>query len=267
MSGAIRGRFSWLELVHKPQIGRVHVAHVVYAPTQERQSVQPHAECETAVFFRVDTRVLQYIGMHHARTHHLYPPVAQLGRRALAYESHIIVDRRLGERKEARTELYFDGYVFSSGGGSAFGGEKFPEESLERTFEIGKRDVFPHGQTFYLEKFRFIRHVRRLVAEYFAGDNNAIWRLNALLHLRFHVAHLHGRGVRTQHHAWFVFDEKSILHIAGGMVLGHIECVKIVPLVFKERAFGTRESHVEKYLVGFADERRYGVNVPTLHNG
>src|SRR3989344_384633 len=46
------------------------------------------------------------------------------------------------------------------------------------------------------------------------------------------------------------------------MVLGDIECVKIVVFAFKKRAVDEGESHIEKNPVYFADEAGNRMNVP-----
>src|SRR3989344_7443820 len=94
-------------LSDEAEVGRVHVAHVVYSPAQTRETVEPHAECEALIFVGVHTRVLEYLRMHHARAHHFYPTVTQFFGRMLTGDAHVHLHRRLGERKEARAETDF----------------------------------------------------------------------------------------------------------------------------------------------------------------
>ena len=126
---------------------------------------------------------------------------------------------------------------------------------LERAFKLRERDIFADRQPFDLEKFRFVRHVGRFVAKHFARHDDAIRRIEALFHLRFHVAHLDRGRVRAQNVSRLIFDEKGILHVARGMVFGDIEGVEVVPLVLDERAFREGEAHFKKYAVCLADER------------
>src|SRR3989344_5146820 len=184
MSGASCARFSYsrLKLIYESQIGRVHLAHVVYPPSQKRQTVEAHAKGEALVFRGVETRIFQYARMHHAGSHHLYPFIAQFLRRTVTHHAHIHLDAGFDEREIARPETYLDG------GAS----EKFFKELLERAFEVRERDVFTDREPFYLEKFGFVRHVGRLIAEDLPRHNDAVLRHDAFLYLRFHVPQLYG---------------------------------------------------------------------------
>src|SRR3569623_377952 len=102
----------------------MHVAHVVYTPAKERQTVEPHAEGEALILIGVKPCVLEHIRVHHAGTHHLDPLAAQFFGCISGSEAHVYLDARLGKREEARPEAHFN---------LAF--EKFLKKSFERALE------------------------------------------------------------------------------------------------------------------------------------
>ena len=107
-----------------------------------------------------------------------------------------------------------------------------------------------------------MRHIGRFVAEGFAGDDDAVWRLLSRLHLRLHVAELHRRGVRTEHISGGILDEERVLHVARGMVFRHVQRIEIVPLVLEKRAGCVRKTHGAEYPCRFAHEDRNRMQMP-----
>ena len=78
---------------------------------------------------------------------------------------------------------------------------------------------------------------------------NADWRL-----LLFHGTDLYTGRMRPDHisrvHIKFlisiIIDVERVLHLAGRVVRRHIECVKVMELVFNVRAFSHFKSHLGK---------------------
>ena len=66
---------------------------------------------------------------------------------------------------------------------------------------------------------------------------------------RGHDARLHGRGVRAQDDV--VVDVESVLRVAGGMVLGQVEQLKVVVVVLDLRAFDHLITHANENLHQF----------------
>src|SRR3989344_8354879 len=171
--------------------------------------------------------------MHHARAHHFYPFIFELFRDVFTYEPSINLYARFDEWEETGTESNFDLRSF----------ENMSVKMLERAFEIRERIIFADCKSLELPELRLMRHVGRFVAKCPAGNNYAIRRLNALFHLRLHIAHLHGRGMRAEDMLWHVFDEKCVLHVARRMVFGNIQGVKIMPFVLNEWPFSEGKTH------------------------
>jgi hypothetical protein len=73
--------------------------------------------------------------------------------------------------------------------------------------------------------------------------------------------------VRAQDHARLVFDKKRVLHVARRMVFGHIERVKVVPLVLQARPLAESEAHIKEDAVSLADKARNGVDMAPLKAG
>ena len=86
----------------------MHETDVVDAPAEHRKPIKSHAEGEPLVPLRIDTRILEDIGMDHTGAHYLDPLIAQLFGNLLADEAHVDFDGWLGERKEARAESDLD---------------------------------------------------------------------------------------------------------------------------------------------------------------
>src|SRR3989338_3187494 len=244
----------YLELIDEPQVGRVHQADVVYPPPQHRKAVETDTEGEALIYIGVYARILQDLRVYHPSAHHFYPAVAQFLGRIRAGYTHIPPPRRLGERKEARTESYLD----------VRAPEQFPEKSLERFLEIRKRNVFAHREALHLKELRLVRHVGCFVAEHLARHNDAVWRLTAVLYLRLHVAYLDVGCMRAQNEPRLVFDEELVLHIPRRVVFGNVQRIEVVPFILEKRAFGVRKSHPVKDRVRLANKRRNWMDVSSF---
>src|SRR4051812_27056506 len=57
-----------------------------------------------------------------------------------------------------------------------------------------------------------------------------------------HFANLHIAGMGAQQPVGMLRDIKSILHVAGRMVFGKIQCSEVVPVIFYLGAIGNRKS-------------------------
>lgn len=104
----------------------MHEADVVDAPAEHGEPVEAHAEGEALVFCRVDARVLEHIGMHHASAHHFNPLAAEFFGDVFAVDARVDFDARLDERKEAWTKTHFDIRAF----------EKLGIKTVDRALEI-----------------------------------------------------------------------------------------------------------------------------------
>src|SRR3989344_546083 len=233
----------------------MHVTDVVDAPSEHREAIESHAECEALIFQRVDTGVLQDIGVDHAGAHHFDPFVFEFRRPLLPDESHIHFKTRLDEWEETGTEAYFHVRAF----------EELFEKALERALQMRGRDIFADRKSFHLEEFRLMRHVGRFVTKYISHSNHAIWRLIPFLNLALHVADLHVAGVRSQHHPGLILKEERILHVARRVVFRDVQSIEIVPFVFHQGSLGEGKTHPIEDGVGLADEARDRVNMPSLH--
>ena len=78
-----------------------------------------------------------------------------------------------------------------------------------------------------------------LVAEDAAGADHANRGL-----LLLHGAHLQRGGVRAEQHIGVQLDEESVLHVAGGVLLGEVEGGEDVPVVLDVRALHGGEADV-----------------------
>src|SRR5665213_85889 len=194
--------------------------------------------------------------MHHACAHHFYPAVAKFLRRVRSDQTHVDFDARFYERKVAWAKSRLDIRPL----------EQFSKETVERPLQVCKCYILTDRQSLYLKKFRLVRHVGGFVAEDLAGHDDSVRRLYSHFLLRLHVAQLDRRRMRTQYHVRLVFNEKSVLHIARGMVFGHIQSVEVVPFRLDQRTFGEGETHARKYLVRLTNERRYRMQVTSWHS-
>src|SRR5205085_1313062 len=89
---------AWLnELPKEAEIILEPQSQIVHAVTQHRQPVRAHAEREALIALRIDVDGAQHVRMHLPGTRDLEPAVAEI---------EVDLGRRLGERKERRTETH-----------------------------------------------------------------------------------------------------------------------------------------------------------------
>ncbi len=188
--------------------------------------------------------------MHHARTHHLYPLVAELLGHVITHQAHVDLDPRLDEREEARPKAHLDLRTL----------KQLFKKLRQRALEMRERDVGADYQPLYLKELRLVCHVGRLIAKDLARRDYPVGRQSVIFDHLLHITDLRIAGVRAQDLPRFVFDKKRVLHVARRVVLRHIKRVKVVPLVFNQGGICKRESHLKKYLIRFANERRNRVD-------
>ena len=108
-----------------------------------------------------------------------------------------------------------------------------------------QRDPLVHHESFQLVEDRAVGGVEFVGAESAAGDDHVDGQLAVQ-----QCAHLHGRRVRTQHHAGLFTvragDEESVLHRPGRMVGQEVEGVEVVPLGFDLRPLSDLEAHADE---------------------
>ena len=126
------------------------------------------------------------------------------------------LDRRLGERKIARTEANLP-----------FLSEQPAGEGGDRALQVGHGDVFADDQALDLLELDFAAGGDRLIAVAHAGQNDAD-RLGAQF---AHDVDLAGRGVRAQDHARRG-GVKRVPHVAGRVVRRHVEQFEVGQIVF-----------------------------------
>ena len=111
-----------------------------------------------------------------------------------------------------------------------------------------------------------MRQVEVVAAVYASWYDDAQGRL-----VRLHVPDLHGRGMRPQQRSdivratRFPLDRRreieGVLHVARGMLGGHVERVEAVPVVFGFRPFDDGEAHAAENRFELVADDRQGMPV------
>src|ERR1700722_16948477 len=103
--------------------------------------------------------------------------------------------------------------------------------------------MFVYIQSFGLMKETVCPGADGLVAVYAAGANDTDRGF-----LCFHRPGLNAAGMGAQQPIGMPMDIEGVLHVACGMVLGKIECGKIMPVIFDLGAFRDGKAQAAKYM-------------------
>lgn len=174
--------------------------------------------------------------MDHAGPHKFDPAGAFAGFAAFAITKEareVQFETGFHKREISWAEAYF--YRFSEEAA-----EKFSHDS----FEVAEGNVFVDEEAFHLIECGVVGGVGGFVAEYSSRDDQSQWRA-----VFFHAADLDRRGVRAQNHSStifirFILNEKSVLHVAGGVIGRDVQSFKIVIFRFDFRTVGDHETHL-----------------------
>ena len=185
-----------VELTQEAKVAFKEKTQIVDAVAKHRQAFKAGAERKTDVFLGIQAVIAHHIGMHFTGARNLEP----LALSRSAGEHHVDFDRRFSEREVGRTEADYEIIRL----------KEAAQEVAVHALQIGKTDIGIEPQAFDLMEHGRMRRVA-VNAIGTARTNDLDRRL-----MRTGVAHLHGRGVRTQRQrAAFVIIAvhiKRILH-------------------------------------------------------
>src|SRR5574340_617927 len=198
-----------VELLEEAQVTLVEQAQVVHAVAQHREALHAQPEGETEIFFAVDVDVLQHVGVHHAAATDFQPA---------AVPAHVHLGRWLGEREERGAETHAQIIAL----------KEALQEILHHALEVGEADLFIDPQALDLVEHRRMSGIG-IDAVDAPGRDDLQRRL-----VRLHVAHLHRRGVGTQH--MLRIDVEGVVHRARRMVFRDVQRGEVVEVVLDLRA-------------------------------
>src|SRR5262245_54861338 len=246
------------KLFQKPQIVLVKQSDVLHPVPQNRNALDADAPGKTRIPLGIVPDGLEDRRMHHAAAAQLDPArfLAHRAAGAVALPAaQIDLRARLRVRKKARTEPYANGWR-----------EHLAREREQRPLEIGQRQSFTHSEPFDLTERRRVRQIEIVAPVHAARHHDADWRL-----VRLHVADLHRRRVRAQQrpHACIAVESRQrlpevqrVLHVARGMLRGHVQRVEAVPLVLGLGAFDDGKSHAREDLLELVADDGERMTVP-----
>src|SRR5690606_30121747 len=115
--------------------------------------------------------------------------------------------------------------------------EHFTGEVIQRLLQVGKADIPVDVERFHLVKEAMRPGGYGLIAVYPSRHDGANGRPGLLQEWDLHV-----RGMCPQKDVGILLNEERVLHFAGGMVFGKVECREIVPVVLDLRTLFHIES-------------------------
>ena len=171
--------------------------------------------------------------------------LAQGAALAVALEAaHVHLHAGLGEREVGGTQA-----------GAGVGTEQLLHEGVQCALQIAQRDAFIHDQTFHLVEHGAVSSVR-VRAEHAAGDQHLDGRLLAV-----HSADLTTGGLSAQQE--LIRQIEGILHIAGGVILGHVQAGEVVVVVLDLRGIRHGKAHTGEHVDDLVGDQRQ--RVQTAH--
>ena len=180
----------------------------------------------------VAAAVFQYAVVDDTGAENLDPTgvLAQRAALAAALEAgNVDFDARLGEREVRRTQAGLDVCT-----------EQRLDEFVEHSLQVAERDALVNDEAFHLVEHRGVGRVG-VGTEHAARDQHLDRRL-----FHVHDADLTAAGLGSQHNV--VCDVERILHVAGGMVLRHIQAGKVVVVVLDLRALVNLKAHTGEHV-------------------
>jgi hypothetical protein len=189
------------------------MADILNSVTKHGNALNSHSESKTCVFFTVDIAGFQYVGVNHSATQNFEPAavfanIATFS--ATNRTTYIHFGAGFGKREIRRAQPDLCSFA-----------KQFFCKLQECLFQVGKRHIFIHIQTFNLMK-NAVRTCRNgFIPENTPREKSFEWGLCA-----FHYPDLNARCVCTQQNIGIFFDKKSVLHIAGGCSGGKFNAEK-----------------------------------------
>src|SRR3989338_3515707 len=213
------------------------MANILDAEFQHGDPLHAHPEGKTGHLFRVITDETKHLRIDHAGAEDLKPasPPAHAASllvlcNAFSAAKHAFdVDlcAGFGEREETRAETDL-----------SLRAENPAYKVGQHPFEIGEGDMAVHHEALHLMEHRRVSRII-VVTVNRSGDDDLERGVTTL-----HDADLNRRGMGPEHA--LLRDEKGILHVPRGMILGHIEGLEIMIVILDVGAAGNLESHPQK---------------------
>ena len=233
-----------VELREHLQIAAVEVADIFDAVAHHGKAGEAETKREAGVFIGVDAAGAQHVRVNHTARAKLNPAGTVAGGAALAaadVAADVKLKARLNEREEARAQANL--YVLL---------KDLRKHGLHEVDEVRNGDVFINHDAFHLEKRVLVGSVCAFVAEA-ATREDGTQRCTVL----FHDGVLRGRGVGLQQLT--VIEIVGVLHVAGGVMLRNVQCLKAVVIRYDLAVVFNRKAHGSENFFQLALHERDGV--------
>ena len=133
---------------------------------------------------------------------------------------------------------------------------KLFHDGVQRALQIGHGDAFVNNHALHLVEHGGVGGVHLVFAVNAAGGNDADGQLHG-----FHGAHLHGAGLRAQHHPAVLVEIKGVGPVAGGVAFLGVELVKIIGGQLYFRPIQNGEAHADENVLDFVQCNVHGMLV------
>ena len=223
-----------LELIEKAYVVFTEHAQVLDHVLQVGDALYTQTEGIAAIDLAVNAAGFENGGIHHTTTQDFNPTGVFAETATLTTAQHardIHFGTRLGEGEIAGTQADL-----------GIGTKQFLGKVQQHLLQVGKGHILVNIQTFNLVEEAVGAGRDSLVAVNASRADDADGRLVA-----FHRSHLYRTGVAAQHdvagHVLLILlNEEGVLHVAGRMVGGKVQCAEHVPVIFHFRTVGNREA-------------------------
>ena len=220
----------FVELPKEPQVVLKHQADVVDAVLEHGDPLDADAEGDARVDLGVDVAVAQHLLVDDAAAQNFDPAgvLAEAAALAVAFKAaDVHLDAGLGEGEVGRAQA-----------GAHLAAEQPLDEHVQHALQVAQGDALVHHKALHLVEHGAVGGVR-VGAEHPAGHQHLDGGLFGV-----HGADLAGGGLGAQQQ--LVGQVEGVLHIPGGMVLGHVQAGKAVVVVLDLGALVNFKAHARK---------------------